>query len=156
MHCYHCNSSFNFEFAHAGFGDEIFFYCDQCGIVATVDTYSEEMSKGRFYEKYILGRKYNTHRKQDLAIFEENIKKMKIAISKGLQPCSCGGKFTIDAIPRCPVCNKELEWDKVVDEIDSNSDSVTPRYFKKILKKGWHDIYYFVFNGRQIRNNWKK
>jgi hypothetical protein len=153
LHCYHCNSTFSYIYAHAGFGDEVFFYCDKCGMVATIDMYCKEYRP--FYEKHIAVRTYDAQNKKDLEIFEENFSKMKQGILKNLKPCSCGGTFTIDAIPRCPVCSKELEWNQMVDEIDKTSGSTIPHYFKNFVKKGWKDIYYFVFNNRQIRNNWK-
>lgn len=156
LHCYHCNSVFNYTSSHSGFGDEIYYYCNKCGFVATVDIYNEKMSAGKFYEKHDLIKSYNPHNKQELRLFEKNFNDMKIEISDNLAACSCGGKFTIDAIPRCPICKKELEWNKIVDELDKNSDSANRHYFKENLKKGWHDIYYFIFNARQVRNNWKE
>ena len=155
IQCYRCNSSFTFEYAHAGFGDEIFFYCNECGMVATVDLYGEEITKGEFYKKHNLLKPIHPHNEKELMLFEDNFKKMKIEISKNLNSCSCGGKFTIDAIPRCPICNKELEWDKIVDEIDKNSGRVTEPCFRKCLKKGWHDIYYFIFSNRMVKDSWE-
>ncbi len=129
---------------HAGFGDEIYFYCDHCGMAASVDIYTKEMENGKFYERF-----YNLSTKKDFH-------KMKMEIIKFLKECGCGGKFTVEATPKCPICLKELEWNKIVDQLDKNSnmESPIPDYASKNIKKEWKDIYYFVFNNRLIRNNW--
>lgn len=153
--CYHCNGLLEFEYHHSGFGDETFFYCEKCGMTAAVGLYGKEMSEGRFYERFNLVKKYDVRDKKDLLAFGDNFRKMRVEISRHLKDCLCGGRFTIDAIPRCPICRRELEWDKIIDEIDKNSKRFGQPSFRECLKKGWHDIYYFVFNGRIVRNNWK-
>lgn len=153
--CYHCNELLEFEYHHSGFGDETFFYCEKCGMVATIDLYGKEMNEGRFYERFNLIKKYNVQNKKKLLAFENNFRKMRVEISQHLQNCLCGGGFSVDAIPRCPICNKEFEWDKTIDEIDISSGRTGQLSFRKCLKKGWRDIYWFIFNGRQVRNNWK-
>src|SRR3989338_10806679 len=104
LSCYHCQSSFNFYSAHAGFGDEIFFYCSLCGMVSCVDIYGKACHD--FYEKHGLLRPYN---KREIPLFAKRFKKMKIDIAQSLASCSCGGQFTTNAIPRCPTCKKELD-----------------------------------------------
>ena len=149
LRCYHCQFSFKFYSAHAGFGDEIFFYCDLCGAVACIDFYRKEYN--HFCEKHGLRRPYAKH---EIPLFAKRFKNMKIEIAQNLAPCACGGRFATNAIPRCPTCNKALQWKDMVDVIDEASESFTPHYFRKFVKKGWRDIYYFVFNDRLIRNNW--
>lgn len=153
--CYHCTKPLEFDYHHSGFGDEIFFYCAKCGMVAVIHTYSRQMSEGKFYEKHNLMKQYNGQNEKSVLAFENNFKKMKVDISSRLNKCFCGGQFTAEAIPRCPHCGKELEWDKIIDEIDKNSGRGGQPRFRECLKKGWHDVYYFVFNGKQVNNNWK-
>lgn len=154
LKCYHCRSTFDFYPAHSGFGDEIFFYCDRCGTVACVDIYSHECQQ--FYQQYIETRTYDAKNKSDLEAFDANSERMRVAIAGNLDRCSCGGSFKADATPRCPICRNQLEWDQIVDQIDQQSDSQTPQYFRKHVSKGWRDIYYFVLNNRIVRNNWTK
>ena len=148
--CYHCQQSFRFYSAHAGFGDEIFFYCKTCDMVACVDIYREEARQ--FYQKHGLTQPYQ---QSEHDLFTARFHQMKEDIARHLAPCSCGGLFTTATIRRCPHCRKPLDWEKVVDGIDQQSDSTIPHYFRRNVKRRWRDIYYFVFNDRLIRNSWK-
>ncbi len=149
--CYHCSTTFRYHFFHAGFGDEHFFYCDHCGKVATIDWYTEQYTP--FYEKFISPNGYDSQKPGELERFERDSRAMKSAIIQRLKLCSCGGRFAVDAMPRCPSCKRELEWNRFFDPIDK--DSRPPHYFRDSVKKGWQDIYYFVFNDRVVRNPWK-
>ena len=76
-------------------------------------------------------------------------------ITKQLGDCWCGGRFTLEAVPRCPACSRELDWGKLVDRIDETAESYTRHYFRNSVKAGWKGIYYFIFNGRLVKEPWK-
>ncbi len=151
MDCYHCHTSFTYHFAHSGFGDEDFFYCDQCGAVAIVDWYSKQYRP--FYEKYIHKNSYEAQKPESLAKFSKDKHDMLIEISQHLATCPCGGKFTIDAAPRCPYCKKRLLWKKIRELLQL---PYTPNNVLPSARDDWsNNVYYFIFNDRPIfRNFW--
>ncbi len=151
LRCYHCNSSFNFSHSHSGFSDEHFFYCDRCGITAVVEWYTKEYQQ--FYKEHIEP-SYDPSSVGDLAKFEEHTRKTRAVLSQHLQPCPCGGRYSVDAIPRCPHCRKAMEWDKVFDQI---AEAFRARgYHPENLEGGWHGVTCFVFDGRVIVDPWAK
>ena len=152
IRCYHCGTSSTFSYAHSGFSDEHFFYCNTCGVLAVIDWYAKEYEP--FYKKYIAGNLYNPQKEEDLERFKEDTRRMKLEICQYLEACSCGGKFTVDAIPRCPRCKKELEWDKVLDQIERAFGA--RGYATQNIRKGWHDVWRFAFNKRLVANPWRK
>lgn len=154
VRCHHCTASLTVTFSHSGFGDEHYFYCDACGNVATIDWYTKEYRP--FREKYIKEGSYQAGKKRDLERFEQDTRAMKSEISQYLASCPCGGRFSVDAIPRCPTCKTKLDWAKMVKQFDAIPSAVS-HCFSRYAKKGWQDVYYFLFNDQLVlRNPWKK
>ncbi len=152
--CYHCEAAIKYTNTHAASADQVFFYCNKCGIVTTLDRYSKEMEEGKFYDKFLKSKSYDLNDDFYMGQFWLDMKKMRREIEIHLAPCSCSGKFTADAVPRCPACKEELEWDKVADNLEKTTGRTMPHYFRRFIRKGWHDMYYFVFDLQIVRNNW--
>jgi hypothetical protein len=86
--CEHCGRLYRYSLWHCGFGDTSYAYCDDCGMLATIN-YSNE----------------------GVAEFPEPSGKFQ-EIDPQWEPllkhCECGGRFRKGATPRCPHCNEPL------------------------------------------------
>ena len=80
--CKECGEAFGVQ-EGGGFNFHLL-HCDQCGDEKSVTM--EEM--GSVFMKPVFARRW---------------------IDKNIPPCSCGGRFTLDAKPRCPKC-RSLEF----------------------------------------------
>src|SRR5438067_3460794 len=84
--CEHCGAKFQIELVHNGFNESSYAYCNQCGMTAILDCWSQKGPKGF------------------PCIHSEILEPME----EFLQPCECGGRFTKGNAPRCPVCRQPL------------------------------------------------
>ncbi len=142
--CNKCLSCFDCVYYHAGFSDQMFFYCNSCGLTNILDVYSNEMRQFRSYERF-------DNSKEDP---ELTMMKIEREVAESLPSCSCGGKFSVDAIPRCLHCTQEIEWDDFIQQIDISRIDL-PK-FRDVLKNKWRDRIMFIFNGKFLSNFWNK
>lgn len=131
--CPYCKSEFKAQYFHAGWGNQDFYYCNSCSNIAIIDYYCD----GYDYLK----NKYHFKNNEDIINF--------------IQPCSCSGKFTTDASPRCPKCNYPIEYNDVVEQLLKLS--VYPKYFKSAsIQKGWRGEFFYVFEDKFTLNPWSE
>jgi hypothetical protein len=86
--CEHCGRVYRYSLWHCGFGDTSYAYCDDCGMLATINYSSEGVAD--FPDP--------SARYQEIDIQWEPL----------LRHCECGGRFRKGAAPRCPHCNEPL------------------------------------------------
>lgn|GEM_PF-1560471 len=107
--CEHCGRFYRYSLWHSGFGDNSYAYCDQCGMLATIN-YDNPLVMG-FPP---LATQY--------AEIEESWESL-------LQPCACSGRFRKGASPRCPSCNEALSPTHAASHIEAQAQGAG---------KSWH------------------
>jgi hypothetical protein len=89
--CRHCDNEIRFERYHAGFGDQGYMYCDRDSTVVTWSAYEPAYAAiAGNVNPWVLGD--DAKRRVEDAVVE----------------CPHGGRFSFDALPRCPHCGSEL------------------------------------------------
>jgi hypothetical protein len=86
--CEHCGRFYRYSLWHCGFGDNSYAYCDQCGMLGTIN--------------------YATEQRADLPPLSAKYMEIDESWEPFLNPCRCGGRFRKGASPRCPYCHKAL------------------------------------------------
>ena len=129
--CEHCGKSFGYQLIHNGFNESLYAYCDTCGMTALLD--------GMEIPKSIT------------TIIQQGI--ITPEIEQNIMPCTCGGRFTHNASPRCPKCLKPLSAEKATKWIESNAPG-TGKGWR--WQRNWIGLYCILIENRIIENNWKK
>src|SRR6185437_11177695 len=80
-------------------------------------------------------------------------KRIDKSIVSFLNPCSCSGRFTASAEPRCPTCLHHLSAVKATSWIEANAPGSA---------KGWrwqgnweNDLYCIIVEGKSVADPWK-
>lgn len=107
--CEHCGRFYRYSLWHSGFGDNSYAYCDQCGMLATIN-YENPLVVG-FPPLSI-----------QYAEIDESWESL-------LRPCACGGQFRKGASPRCPFCSQALSATHAAGHIETQA---------QCAGKGWH------------------
>jgi hypothetical protein len=107
--CEHCGRFYRYSLWHSGFGDNSYAYCNDCGMLATIN-YDNPAVVG-FPP---LATQY--------AEIEESWEPL-------LGPCCCGGRFLKGGSPRCPFCNEPLSAQHATGHIQAQALGAG---------KGWH------------------
>jgi hypothetical protein len=129
-HCDHCGKSFGYDLLHNGFNDSAYAYCEQCGMLSILDGWK---------------------------IPERINLKIHQMITPDIEPfldqCSCGGKFTAGASPRCPHCTAPLSAEKATAWIEANAPG-TKKGWR--WQRNWIGIYAISIEKHSVNDNWKK
>jgi hypothetical protein len=107
--CEHCGRVYRYSLWHCGFGDTSYAYCDDCGMLATIN-YSSE----------------------GVADFPDPSAKYQEIDSQWeplLSHCECGGRFRKGSAPRCPHCNEPLSASHAAAHMEKQAVGAP---------KGWH------------------
>ncbi|MBU1356794.1 MAG: hypothetical protein KJ620_09530 [Candidatus Edwardsbacteria bacterium] len=128
--CDCCGNSFVYDLIHNGFNDSAYAYCDQCGMLAILNTW--EVPEGI---------ELKIHK-----IISPDIELL-------LAPCQCGGKFKADASPRCPHCKTLLSADKSAEWIEKNAPGTIKGWR---WQRCWDGMYAISIEQRLVKDNWKK
>ncbi len=129
--CEHCQQQFGYWFAHCGFGDCVYAYCDSCGRTAILSLWDKRMPKLP-----------NCPGQQEMCA----------AMEQYVKPCECGGGFKRGAGPRCPHCHQVLSAESAPPYIESNAPGT---------KKGWRwqmnwsGLYCIVIENKRVDNNFR-
>ena len=83
--CQDCSGKFSYYLVHNGFNDSAYAYCSACGRTAILSAYT--VPRGAPFEAF---------------------GKIGSGTEPFLKRCTCGGRFTTDATPRCPACRRSL------------------------------------------------
>ncbi len=112
--CTDCGESFAYRIYHNGFGDSSYAYCEECGALGSVSHWA--VGDDLVLERGPLG--------EDMIHL--------------LPSCRCGGRFTADALPRCPSCVSPLDPDKAARWIEENAPGVANGWR---WQRSWNGLY---------------
>ncbi len=98
--CPHCNNTYEILNYNIGFADAIELRCDRCPATLWVGLYDKEMNNFRKIDK-------EGYTEYDVE-----------GIMSSLNPCDCGGLFDYHAPYRCKECNKEVDLDELIRQIN--------------------------------------
>ncbi len=107
--CEHCGRFYRYSLWHSGFGDNSYAYCDDCGMLATIN----------YEHPTVVGFPPLSTQYAEIDESWESL----------LRPCACGGEFRKGASPRCPSCNEPLSAAHAAGHIEGQA---------KGAGKGWH------------------
>jgi hypothetical protein len=108
--CQACEAAFEARLIHNGFNDSAYAYCAQCGTLALCSLWKWPASLPRV-DQGPLASEQTDH----------------------LRPCSCGGRYTPTAGPRCPKCRAELD-----------------------AEAAWHGLYALMIGGSAENDPWEE
>jgi hypothetical protein len=124
--CEHCEKFYRYSLWHSGFGDNSYAYCDDCGMLATIN-YKNPAVVGFL--------PLSTHN----AEIDESWESL-------LRPCACGGKFRKGASPRCPSCNEPLSATHAVGHIEAQAQGAGKGWR---WQQNWSGVYCMVIDNPQ-------
>jgi hypothetical protein len=125
--CASCAKTFSVALLHNGFNNSEFLYCDTCHRVAILNFYSRrsnlllqlaDMSGGVLWS------------------WRNSIEANR-DIEMRLSPCQCGGHFSFQAAPHCPICRAALNLQDVLRQLN----------VRQGWNNGWRGIYCLVVEG---------
>lgn len=126
--CEHCAHEFRFELVHSGSNETSYAYCDECGLVALLDTRHQ---------------------------VRPGIPPHRVIAPEGeplLSSCRCCGRFKSDAVPRCPECRGPLDAVRATAYIEA---AIRPVAAGWKWQGNWHGLYCMIVEKRFVQNNWK-
>ena len=130
--CDNCNKMFEYTLTHSGVENSSYAYCARCGKTAILDVHDAhfpvDMVKSSAYKVIAAG------------------------VEPHLKPCSCGGKFSAKAAPRCPHCSYELSATRAAEYIERTPPNQAAGWR---WQRNWHGSYCIVVENSQVRNNFK-
>lgn len=126
--CDTCTDSFSYDLIHNGFNNSAYAYCDTCSRTALLDWYTRP--QGVTFEPFT---------------------RIDKAVEFRLKPCSSGGRFTVDAQPRCPTCQQVLSPTKASSWIEVNASGTAKGWRRQ---QNWYGLYCIVIDGQSTLNPW--
>jgi hypothetical protein len=129
--CDTCGHGFSFSLIHNGFNDSSYAYCDRCGMTALLDGWSQHIPDG---------------------VGTLPPERIPARVEPYLAPCTCGGRFTAKASPRCAHCATELSADSMTHDIESQSTG-TQKGWR--WQRSWASLYAIIVDGRVMRDPWR-
>ncbi len=126
--CEHCAVTFDYYLIHNGFNASAYAYCSDCGLTALLN--GSRMPKN-----------LNIPLHQRISSSSES----------KLRPCPCGGRFVVNAVPRCPACHKQLSAIAAATWIEAQAAGTSKGWR---WRRGWDGLYAIIINDRLIDDNW--
>lgn len=133
--CEPCTARSRARIFHSGFSNVEYLYCNSCCCTAILDFFSERSAILRD----LATRGWWSWRASTTSCSQ---------IEGTLDDCGCGGRFTFEAEPRCPVCQHVLDLASVKRQLDAESwwrsDAWRPRedgYFLVLEENSVTDPY---------------
>src|SRR5262249_46953663 len=120
--------SFGYMMIHSGFNESAYAYCDACGRTAILDGW-----------KRPTGIDIRLH--EPVAPSSEAL----------LEACSCGGRFSGSASPRCPSCQNPLSAEAAASWIEAQAPGTKQGWR---WQKSWQGLYCIVIEDRVVYDNW--
>jgi len=130
--CDKCDADFDYILVHNGFNDSAYAYCRECGCVAILNGYCDQIPD------FI-----------DLAIHQP----IHSAIEPYLETCQCGGRFRSNATPCCPACKERLSPNAARAYIELNAIG-TENGFR--WQNNWDGLYCMIVNNSVVYDNWNR
>ena len=124
--CDHCGRTFSYVLLHNGFNDSAFAYCDKCGRTAVMAAWSKKPTE---------------------VIFQQGT--LPAHLEGLLAPCECGGKFRVDASPRCPHCHEPLSATLATEYIERNAPGTVKGWR---WHRSWKGLYAMIVEGQMIKD----
>ena len=122
-------AEFPYHIIHNGFNDSAYAYCDRDGTTALLDVYALAPAGVRL----------------------EPFKRITRDIEPFLRACTCGGRFTASASPRCPKCRYELSATDAAASIEGNAKGTDVGWQWQC---NWDALYCIVISGNIAANPW--
>ena len=130
--CEHCSAEFPYHLIHNGFNESAYAYCDSCGRTACLSGWCAEIPEGGRWGEHGL------------------LPEAAVAL---LAACACGGHFTRDASPRCPVCVRALSPDAARSWIEAHAVGSSGGWR---WQGSWSGLYSIVIADRVLTDNWRR
>lgn len=121
--CEACQCTFPYRLIHNGFNDSSYSYCDVCGTTAILNCYD-----ARFLDPPMVA-----------------FGRIGKDAEPLLRPCTCGGRFTSDAVPRCPICNTPISATAASSWIEANAAGTAEGWQWQLT---WDGLYCIIIAGR--------
>ena len=129
--CESCGASFEYSLIHNGFNDSAYAYCDRCGGAALLSAWSDKAPAG-----------------VRLRVHGE-IQPEIIGLLSG---CTCGGRFAVGAVPRCPSCKGRLSPEDAGVWIERNAPG-TEKGWR--WQRKWDGLYCVIIEENVTHDPWK-
>lgn len=129
--CEACLQTFNYSLIHNGFNDTAYAYCDKCGETIFVSGWSKDIPPAA------------------------NLKvhgPMNPEAEALLAPCSCGGRFSASAAPRCPHCLNQLSAELATVYIEANAPGTAKGWRWQC---SWQGLYAIIIEGKSAKGLWR-
>ena len=107
--CEHCGRFYRYSLWHSGFGDNSYAYCDECGMLGTVNYFNPQVA--------------------GFPPLAAQYQEIDESWEPFLEPCGCGGRFPQGASPRCPFCHEAALASHAAPHIEAQAVGA---------RKGWH------------------
>jgi hypothetical protein len=123
-------ASFAYALIHSGFNDSAYAYCDRCGVTAILSGWSADIPA-----------------QAGLQLHE----RITPSVEPFLAPCSCGGRFSASASPRCPTCDEPLDANTAGQFIEADALGAAQGWR---WQRSWDGLYAIIINGREVQDPW--
>jgi hypothetical protein len=128
--CEHCGKFYRYSLWHSGFGDNSYAYCDDCGMLATIN-----------YDNPLVAA--FPPLSTQYAEIDESWESL-------LLPCACGGRFRKGASPRCPGCNEPLSAAHAAGQIEAQAQGAGKGWR---WQNNWSGVYCMAIDNPQNPGN---
>ena len=128
--CNNCSAEFPYALIHNGFNDSAYAYCDTCGIVGFMSAWRSDIPQSANFRAH-----------GPVSAQTESL----------LASCSCGGRFSITASPRCPLCHTELDAQAVALWIESQAAGAAKGWR---WQRSWQGLYAVIINDHSAKLEW--
>jgi hypothetical protein len=129
-YCSHCASDFLYRLIHNGFNDSAYAYCDVCGCTALLSGWATDIPV-----------------EAGLVIHA----RITPSVEPFLRRCSCGGRFTSRAAPRCPHCQFELSAGDATSFLEANAPGTDVGWRWQC---SWDGLYCIIIGDRVTYDPW--
>src|SRR6266700_4091727 len=116
--CEHCHRVYRYSLWHSGFGDNAYAYCDECGMLATLN--------------------YGNQTVADFPRLPTQYQQINEEWESLLRPCECGGRFRAGAEPRCPHCRQVLSATYAAGHVEKQSIGAPKGW---LWQRNWGGVY---------------
>lgn len=128
--CPLCTLAFHYRLVHNGFNDSAYAYCDRCGMTALLSGWSEDIPRAAHLQVH---------------------QRIGVGVEPFLAPCTCGGHFRAEAMPRCPYCQGILDPRAATAFIEANAPGTLAGWR---WQQSWDGLYAIIINDRVVSDPW--
>jgi hypothetical protein len=130
--CHECRATFAYSLIHNGFNESAYAYCNRCGTTAVLSGWASNIPPDASFQAHV---------------------KIAPGVESFLAPWPCGGRFTADAVPRCPSCHVELDPEAARDFVERNAPGTRQGWR---WEGSWDGLYAIVIEGKVVGDPWRQ